>query len=410
MNLTIKYITVSVALVTTLCMIVWDRKYTISSVALPTFTEETVSQQHRNLQADESHIPKHVLFGKRVTFAISSFGTDQFLYLQDQIDSIRDLCEFGVGISVIIYTTFPYTAQTINLLNARTQCRHPSGNVNIRVVVQSANLKEHFVDAHRQYFYRNLDKFDLFVYTEDDLNIRPTHIVSYLDETEKLKALVGPKAFPGYGLGFLRYERDEASKQHVVWEQKDRTIHRIKEPALREKYFTVRMPHQAMYMATREQLVLWKDRCQFDQIDPENEEPEWLERYGPSSLHREFVSSLRLFTNELSEKGCRVQQVFPLKTMEDFMVHHISDLYHTKPFWTRFIINSIRIQDMREQVMSEEDKKFIGSDGKYNGIKMVKDTDSLNWDGADESMKKYIVEIDRMMGEYQEYTAKGGGL
>lgn len=31
------------------------------------------------------------------------------------------------------------------------------------------------------------------------------------------------------------------------------------------------MPHQGMYMATREQLIRWRDRCRFDEIDPENE-------------------------------------------------------------------------------------------------------------------------------------------
>ena len=77
--------------------------------------------------------------------------------------------------------------------------------------------------------------------------------------------------FPNYGLGFLRYERDEKSRHHVIWEQKDLTIRPLDDPKLKGKYGSVRMPHQGMYMATREQLLLWKKRCQFDQIDPENQ-------------------------------------------------------------------------------------------------------------------------------------------
>ena len=45
--------------------------------------------------------------------------------------------------------------------------------------------------SYRKYFYDHLDKYDLFVYTEDDHDLRPTHFISYMEETEKLKTLSG---------------------------------------------------------------------------------------------------------------------------------------------------------------------------------------------------------------------------
>lgn len=172
---------------------------------------------------------------------------------------------------------------------------------------------------------------------------------------------------------------------------------------------TVRMPHQGMYMATREQLLKWKETCDFDQIDPENEEPVWLEKYGPS-LHREFISSLRLFKSELSEKGCRVQQVIPLKSFQDFMLHHLSDRYHTIPFWTPYLMNSRSVQKATLDLMDDDDKGFGGKDGKYNGIRMEKDPISLNWVSANENQKKYITDVDRVMRRYHDYVDRGGVL
>jgi len=145
---------------------------------------------HRRLQTQNTQ-PMNILEGKRILVATTSYGTGQFLYLQDMLGSFRDVCESGAFISVVIYSALPFSPGTVNLFNARNQCRHPRGHLEMKVIVQGAQLKEHFVDAHRKYFYDHLDQFDLFMYTEDDHNVRPTHFISYLDETQKLKDLVG---------------------------------------------------------------------------------------------------------------------------------------------------------------------------------------------------------------------------
>lgn len=374
----------------------------IDPVQLQRIVDE--EESHRRLSTQETG---SIITGKKVLFAVASYGTSQFLFLQDMLESIRDLCEYGTSVSVVIYSTLPFTPSTLNLLNSRLQCRNPNGNIDAKVIIAGAQLKEHFVDAHRKYFYDHLDDYDLFVYTEDDQNLRPTHFISYLEETQKLKKVVGPEEFANYGIGFIRYERDQKTRQHVVWEEKDKAIRIVNEPKLRGKYGTVRMPHQGMYMATREQLIRWRDRCRFDEIDPENEEPVWLEKYG-ESLNREFVSSLRLFSSELSEKGCQVKQVFPLKSFEDFMIHHMSDRYHTIPFWEKYAMTSLDIQKLRYEQMPFNDKVFVDEKGKYNGITMEKDHNSLHWEESDEEMKKYLVEIDRWMSKYENYAdAKG---
>jgi hypothetical protein len=48
------------------------------------------------------------------------------------------------------------------------------------------------VDHHRTLFYEHIDDgFDVFVHTEDDTLIRPTTVVSFMHEMEKVRLLVG---------------------------------------------------------------------------------------------------------------------------------------------------------------------------------------------------------------------------
>ena len=152
----------------------------------------STANKHRKLSTN-NNVHMNTLNGKKVLIATTSYGTGQFLHLQDLVGSYRDLCECGAEVALVLYVTLPFSPETLNLLNSRTRCRHPNGNFDIKVIVQGAQLKEHFVDAHRKYFYDHLDEYDLFMYTEDDMNARPMHFVSYLDETEKLKELVGEK-------------------------------------------------------------------------------------------------------------------------------------------------------------------------------------------------------------------------
>ena len=48
--------------------------------------------------------------------------------------------------------------------------------------------------------------YDVFVYTEDDILVRPKVIASYLEETERIQQLVGKNASQDYYVGVVRYE------------------------------------------------------------------------------------------------------------------------------------------------------------------------------------------------------------
>lgn len=349
---------------------------------------------------------------KRILIAIPSYGRKQFLFLQDMLDSLHDICETGAQVTVFIYTTEPYTVEELNMFNSRTKCFNPTGTFDITVKIKAPSLKLHFVDAHRKDFYDRIDDYDLFIYTEDDHHVRPTHAIGYLHETEKLKQVVGEEAFPNYSIGFLRYERDHSTGKRSTFDQyefKFSGLHSFSNPVLKDKYVgNRRMPHQGMFMATAEQLRLWKDRCKFDEIDPDNVERE--DEKGTPTWHREFVSSLRLFANEGVKTNCEVTQLFPAETFEFFMLHHMPDKYFTNPKFKKDHLMST--EDLHKLVLrmvkdNKEIHKKVGTSGEYNGVRMEMAPEYSN---VEEGNEKISDEVRHTMSQYYDFVKNGGDM
>lgn len=363
---------------------------------LPTKEASTNNSADANADTqEEAHI-----VGKRILVGIPSFGRKQFMYLEDMIDSFRDLCETGADITIFIYTTEPYSIEQVNLFNSRTHCYHPTGNLFINIKIKPPSSQLRFVDFHRKDFYDNLDNFDLFIYSEDDHHIRPSHVIAYLYETAKLKKIVGLSSFPNYSIGFLRYEHNKHTLERFTFDQyeyKDAGLHSFENPVLKHKYIgNRRMPHQGMFMATSEQLKLWRDRCHFDQIDPDDvEKGRGKIENGATDVdtpiwHREFVSSLRLFANEGIRINCQVTQLFPASDQfENFMLHHMPDKYYDNPNFEKGNSLSAReLQNFRLRLNKKDVEKnnvddgadkqqqhtmthdHVDCDGMYNGVVM----------------------------------------
>ena len=131
--------------------------------------------------------------GKKILMGIPSYDHKGFPYLERMLDNTRNLCETGAQVTVFIYTTIPYDPKVIHLLNSRTNCRSPVGELHLQIKLYPPSIRNHLVNIHRKDFYDNLMNFDLFIYSEDDHDIQPRHVISYLAETERLKQIVGAK-------------------------------------------------------------------------------------------------------------------------------------------------------------------------------------------------------------------------
>ena len=242
--------------------------------------EEAVS----TLSADFGSVG-HALQGVRILVVIVAFDFSQIPHLEEAVDGYHDICTAGAAqVDVVIHTTVPWPVTLLDLWNTRFSCE----NFGLQIVVKPKVLRLHLVDCHRETFYTNIDKYDLFIYTEDDIRVRPTTVAAYLAETARVRQRVASSvehSFADFNVGIVRYEYnypanviiddntrhatqnvtrvywEHSSAQRPVWEN---AVQPLSQEPLAQDYVTMKNHHQGMFLATRDLLLAWKDRCQFD--------------------------------------------------------------------------------------------------------------------------------------------------
>ena len=164
--------------------------------------------------------PSSVLDGTKILICIAAFDFSQLPHLEEVLDAYSDLCAAGAYVDVIVHATMPYPVSWIDMLNTRFDCDNPSPRAKFQVTIslQSPALRLHLVDVHRPLMYENIDNYDLFIYTEDDIRVTPRTVATYLRETERVKEIVGIKEAVRYNVGIVRYEYNFPS--NVVMDDK----------------------------------------------------------------------------------------------------------------------------------------------------------------------------------------------
>jgi hypothetical protein len=175
------------------------------------------------------------------------------------------------------------------------------------------------------------------------------------------------------------------------------------DPYLAERYFTMKNHHQGMFLATRELLAAWKDRCQFDQA---------RDRPGRGSqptegTQRVWMSSQMLYGG----RHCGVIQMLPKdKSFGALTVWHLPNK------------NYRRVGKYRKRVFSDGTETFEAPHSSlvtamelhlgmrkewppapiipYRGITMV----------DEQGNKDRSPLLERRMAEYQRYVDRGGVL
>jgi len=200
-------------------------------------------------------------------------------------------------------------------------------------------------------------------------------------------------------MGFIRYENqmeDTTTLRRVVWEfdwgntqQQQHPLEMldiIQHANIQGEYFTTPpFHHQGMYMATHQQLLAWKTRKPFCHFDIVLRRP---------AYHTERISGgVELFSEEYSN----VTQLIPLKSAEDFYVHHLPNMNHIRT--PQYIITTRKLHQLRMlaiQEMNSTQRLWVDEDGTYNGIVMFMDED-----GKEKSLV-------RDMSLNEEYVQRGG--
>lgn len=308
------------------------------------------------------------LIGKRIAISIRTSDSHNLsLNLQKTIDSLRDTCESGATISVTIYSIRPYNVETINLLNSRIKCRNKIGKISMEIKLINLSFKETERYNYDTLFMKHLNNYDLFIYMEDHIYLKMRHILSYFVEIERLEGLLPKNQFADHTIGFSRYGIDKTKPKHQITCDH---LHSISNDYLKSKYIAIQ-PLDDIYMATPTQLRQWNNRCN----------------------HHE---SNALF--------CNVKHVIPSDYFEDFILLDTTYPMHDT-CQTSFQLQSMRLTKFETNTIQ---KNFVNERNEYNGVIMEVDDTRDNLMKALVKNKAYLNELDKIMGQYEEYSSNGG--
>jgi hypothetical protein len=284
------------------------------------------------------------LDGVKILVAIAAYDFSQIPHLEEVLDGYFDLCAAGSLVKVVVYCTVPWPVTLIDLLNTRFVCTNPSprSGFSITIHLLSPVVRLHLVDYHRPLFYENLEQYDVFIYSEDDIRVSPKTVATYLSETKRVAEMVGPSKASDYNVGIARYEYNyppdiiiDDNTRHatqnvtrVYWEHSwhpsiPTSVDQI--PQTKginglSNYVHMKNHHQGMYLATRDLLRAWKLRkgCEFDEM---KNRPGMRDKPSQPSegTQRVWMSSQQLYGN----RHCNVQQVIPMDKFGALTVLHL---------------------------------------------------------------------------------------
>jgi len=320
-------------------------------------------QQHPEISTSKLVDTFNILQDLKILVAIASFDFAQVPHFEETLDGYHELCVAGAKVvDVVIHTTVIYPVAWLDMWSTRFPCPR----FNLTFVIKNKQVRLHLVDLHRQLFYDELNNYDLFVYTEDDMRVTPTTVATYYSQTQMLERHISPADSLKYNVGIVRYEYNFPSviindkTRHatenvtrVYWEHGSYSLAHNQSiipnvvqpvpglPSLNGNLFVhMTNHHQGMFIATRAHLEYWDSlpHCNFSVA----QNRPGLPRKPSQPLlgtQRVWMSSYQLY----EPKYCNIQQVIPINLFGALTVHHlpnknyrrkkggVSKLDHDKP-------------------------------------------------------------------------------
>ena len=375
-----------------------------------------------------------MLKGLRVLVAVAAFDFAQLPHLEEALDAYADLCAAGVAVvDVYIHSTVPYPITLIDLLNTRfDSC--PPDTFRVRIVLVSPTVRLHLVDLHRPLFYDNINNYDLFIYTEDDIRVSPLTVSTYLSETALLQEILGREASLRYNVGIVRYEYNFPNVEindktrhatqnvtRVYWEHSykfpafPKVVDVVPGDKLQNRYVHMKNHHQGMYLATRELLLAWKESCKFDVV---------TDRPGGHSQPTEGTQRVWMSSQQLyGGRHCNIQQVIPMDRFGALTCLHLPNKNYRRVghFRNRTFSDGTETFDHGAHLLTALDlhleirRKYPRPKPNhlYRGIVMVDQVDRSKWSrelSRKVSKEAYLAMLDRRMHDYEQYVARRGIL
>jgi 2-polyprenyl-3-methyl-5-hydroxy-6-metoxy-1,4-benzoquinol methylase len=219
----------------------------------------------------------------RLLVAIASFGEKNLGFLKKIIKGYRSM---PIDVDVVVLSDAP---------------KNLGSEVKVMVGMPSKDPWS-LPFAHKPVLADNADKYDLFIYSEDDMEVTERNIQAFLDIT--------PQLAPTEIAGFLRYETNNSGTlsfpdMHGIYRWKPETVKRRGDCTIAE--FT--NEHAAFYILTKEQLKQAIVSGGFLRLPTRG-------RYDMAC-----TAATDPYTS------CGFKKVVCISAWQDFVIHHMSNRY-----------------------------------------------------------------------------------
>lgn len=236
------------------------------------------------------------------------------------------MCEGGWDPTMVIHTTVNWTPKFRRYLESKLWCYRTGKAIDLRMDLHDPSISISLAAEHRVVLGKELENFDVFIYHEDDIVFRHSHLSAYLYETKKLNDILPETGLKDYLIGFQRYRRLlRTGEIHSGWGEQDMFEQDLLEelPSFNlnclsendnEKKPYLRIEgnkHQAMWVLTQKQVKSLQIRCAF------------LNQSNPS---REYMSSFSLF--DMKNYHCGMVKLIPAERLSSFVVLHYYQQRH----------------------------------------------------------------------------------
>ena len=219
----------------------------------------------------------------RLLVAIASFGEKNIEFLKR---IVRNYQEMSISVDVVVFSDKP---------------KNLGRDVKV-IVGLPFNNPWSLPFAHKAYFAQNVGNYDLFIYSEDDMEVMEKNVRAFLRITEVLD--------PDEIAGFLRYEVDEPGNRSLP--EVHGPFHWELDSVRRRGDYTIAEftnEHAACYLMTQEQLRQAVHSGAFLR--------------GPYEGRHDMLCTAA--TDPYT--CCGFRKVICISALEDFLIHHLPNRY-----------------------------------------------------------------------------------
>lgn len=143
---------------------------------------------------------------QRLLFMTASYTTRQTLQLQKVIDSLKDICNAGWDVTILVHSAdgLNATHSKFEEIKQQAYCTRINGAMPIVLETFEKNIGFGLNSRHRKFLKDHIDEHDYYCFAEEDMVLTLSHLTAYIYEMKKIKRVL-PDLWHRYFIGFLRF-------------------------------------------------------------------------------------------------------------------------------------------------------------------------------------------------------------